>query len=403
MSKTILIIATFNNQFDFFSRLVNPLKQLGFKVVFLTNKYSIYKKILRKGYRVFKLRKGSSQREFDVSKVFELVSGELSYKNSKELYSLVYSKIEKMYDKFNFDLIVTWGGVRLIEAAANKFADDKNVKKLCFELGNFPNKLFADPLGTNANSILTLNKDLLLDFKVDEQKYDGWRKAYLEKSLVSHYVPQSSSVGKIDIKKNLFNLIGYKFLRFAKNRPVLTLERIKNKLFQQVGKLNFDEVDLDNDKFMFYPMQVSDDAQLILNSEVDNLKALELASKEAKANGMELFVKPHPGEVKFEFIKKAESLKKELNFKFIDGNTIEILMKAQKVFTINSTVGLQAMVLEKDLQCFGRAFYKDFTQRHLKSYITNYLFDINFWGNEKIEVSQVETLLQRAELGIPQN
>lgn len=403
MPKTILVVATFNNHFDFFCRLMNPLKELDYQLVFLTNKYSIFREAEKKGLRIYKINKSNRQEDADVTRVFENISGELPEKNCKIRYSSVYSTIERLNNEYKFDIIFTWGGVRLIESAANNYASKNQIKKLCFELGNFPGKLFADPLGANANSILIENKDLLLDLDVNESDYQSWKNNFISGALKSHTVPQSSSIARIDIKKNIYDLTGYLFLNFIKNRPVITYTKIKNKIFNRLGKFVYDRVEFDNQRYIFYPMQVSDDAQLILNSEVDNIKALEKVSDYARVNNLELFVKPHPAEVRFDFIKSIERLKERLNFKFVNGNTIEIMMKAEKVFTINSTAGIQAMILGKDVTCFGRALFKDFTQKHLKSYICNYLLDIDFWGNGPVDIENTEKLIRRSKLGFPNN
>ncbi len=397
MSKFILIVTTFNNHFSFFARMKRAMNKLDYEPIFLTNKHSIFLEAEKEGLSIYKIHKGSKlSSEIDISEAFEIAKGDLSFSNGKTLLSNVCSVIESLNVKYNFEYIFLWGGVRLIEYVASQEAIRYGIKTVFFELGNFPGKIFVDPKGTNAKSLLA-KKNVLIN-SPDMQPYELWKGEYLNKSLASHKVPQSSSVASIDVKKNILDLIGFKLKGYSQNEPILRLDKLKNKLMRRFWKFNYDEVDFKNSDYVFYPMQVSDDAQLILNSDVDNSGALVEISEYAKKNNLEFLVKPHPAEVDFGYVKKIEKLKSELGFKFVSYNTIELIMNAKKVFTINSTVGLQALILEKEIQCFGKALYKDFNTNQLAAYVTDYLIDMDFWGNGEITTENISFILKRAEL-----
>jgi len=78
-------------------------------------------------------------------------------------------------------------------------------------------------------------------------------------------------------------------------------------------------------------------------------------------------------------------------------NTFSLIDKSHLVITINSTVGLEALILEKNFEVLGRAFYKNFTQKHIEMYILNYLIDIDYFSNEDIELESIHTILERIQ------
>jgi capsular polysaccharide export protein len=216
--------------------------------------------------------------------------------------------------------------------------------------------------------------------------------------LKQHSVPQSKSAANVEYLKNIYDVFGFQFKNLPQTEPILTKEKLVGKYLRKILKLDYDNIDLVNTKYLFFPMQVNKDAQLILNSKVGNIDALKIANKTAKEKGLKLIVKPHPGEVEFGFIKKVNTLKEKLGFAFVKNNTIELIKNAEKVVTINSTVGLQAKIAGKKVTCLGNAFYQDFDERKLAAYTQSYLIDADFWDEGKISLESAEKILNRVEI-----
>ena len=76
----------------------------------------------------------------------------------------------------------------------------------------------------------------------------------------------------------------------------------------------------------------------------------------------------------------------------------ELLRQAEAVVTINSTVGLEAMLLEKPLTVLGRSHYYNLTPKQLRQYIMYYLLPIDYFSNEAISPCTAKQLLSRAEV-----
>lgn len=397
--KKILVITTFNNHFIFFRRVQTALHQLNFETHFLTNKYSILREGLRDNHKIEALiMKNAAHADININNSFEVAANFIDEKSATKIANCVWSKLESSFTKTNYDYIFMWGGVRLIEQTTSIFAEQNKIRTLFFELGNFPNKIFVDPKGTNARSLLADNSEILLSFPRNDVKFNDWKKNYIQVSLRKHSVPQSSSAEKVEYTKNIYDLFGFTFKNFLKTEPVLTKEKLTGKYLRNFIKLNYDEIDIQRTDYIFFPMQVNKDAQLILNSRVGNLEALQIASHMATEKGMKLLVKPHPGEVEFGFIKKVNRLKEKLGFAFVDYNTIELIKNAEEVITINSTVGLQAIIMDKKITCLGKSFYQDFDEQMLASYIQSYLVEADFWNDNPISIETAGKILERAEL-----
>ena len=397
--KKILVVATFNNHFRFFCRLAKTLRELDFETHFVTNKYSILKEAITSNVRIHGLKKiENSQFSGEITNSFEVAAESITHKNAEKIAGSVKTQLEKILDEDKYEYIFIWGGVRLIELVSAKVAAKRRIKTLFFELGNFPNKIFVDPNGTNAQSLLSNKPGLLATFDYDINDYRKWHDRYLADGLKKHLVPQSSSAVNVEYSKNIKDLFGFYFKKLIQNEALLTKNKLVGKYLRKVVRISYDEVDLKTCKYIFYPMQVNMDAQLILNSEVGNLEALEIANRSAKENGLTLLVKPHPGEVEFGFIKKVNNLKEKLGFKFVNENTIDLINNASEVVTINSTVGLQAKILNKKVTCLGKAFYNEFDENKLATYIQSYLVNADFWGEANISLDSAKRILDRAEL-----
>lgn len=398
--KKILIVSTFNNHFRFFKRLAEPLQKLNYEVHFLTNRYSIVREsgIFREKVYSLKNQKEKRKLNIDLENSFEIAAGLISVSKAEKLVNSVWLKVEELWKAHKYEYFFMWSGVRLIEFVINEFAKEKNVRTLFFELGNFPRKLFVDPDGTNAKSLLAKNSSILNQFDYSMYQFENWRNEYIEKSLSVHEVPQGSTSASVDYKKNIIDTIGFRFHNFIQYEPLITKEKLIGKYLRRLVKIDYDQVDLEMDEYIFYPMQVNKDAQLILNSEVGNLEALQNAVDIAKSKSKKLLVKPHPAEVEIGFMTKVKHLKEELDFYIVDNNTMQLIYYSNEVVTINSTVGLQAKLFGKPVTCLGKAFYSDFTDEDLARYLGSYLIEVDFWNESQIDISTADEIISRTNI-----
>ncbi len=400
MNKNILIVTTFNDNYNFFSRLEPLFKKRGYNFVYITNKHSIVLNLKKnkEEFAIIKYSNGDYYEKYDFSKTTEIAGNSISAQSSAQLVNGVFKTLAQLNSTYNFEYIFMWNGYRLIETAANYFAKENSIKTCFFELGNFPGKVFCDPLGTNAASLLAKSKSVLGKFNTSIESYRSWAQKYREDSLRQHSVPQGKTAKSINYSKNLHDLSGFVFHNYAKFEPVVSIKKLQNKFFAKKADYHYDHINIHNSEYIFFPMQLSIDSQLLINSDVDNFQAIRIAAEEASDRNIELIVKPHPAEIDQKVYEELYELKEVFTFSITGDNTIELVDKAAKVITINSTVGLQAKILGKDVECLGKAFYSDFDENDLALYMNEYLLNIEFWDNSPIEDYIADKILQRADL-----
>jgi capsular polysaccharide export protein len=138
--------------------------------------------------------------------------------------------------------------------------------------------------------------------------------------------------------------------------------------------------------YIFLALQVSSDTQIKLHSNHDNIDAIHISREEATRAGLDLVVKIHPAENSPEEISRIVKAQQSIGFIISSDNTIDLLKKAHTVITINSTVGLEALLFGKRVKTLGRCFYKNFDNARIKKYIHHYLIDeVNYFDNSTIK------------------
>jgi len=318
----------------------------------------------------------------------EFLNGLVEISSAKKNIECMAEGILEEIVKYDIDKLVIWNGEQLIGRAAKIVAKKLNIKTQFLEISNLPNKIFSDPEGVNASARLYREIDVI-DKLPDISVYihDKWVKEYeiaKEKPL-----PQAQRK-KIESALSILN-VGLKNI-FQSTRPVSITKKASNAFSDvcyKIKKINFDiSVTSPKDKYIFLPLQVSADTQLKLNSDIKNLEAIDFAYAKAKEDGMLLVVKIHPAEKSAQELKLISKKQSELKFLISQENTISLIKNAAHVVTINSTVGLEALIYKKPITVLGRCFYKDFDQIRLRKYIHSYLVGgADYFDSKKISTA----------------
>ena len=273
------------------------------------------------------------------------------------------------------------------------FAQKHNIKKLFIGYGNLPAKTFFDPKGTDKESSIFLDPQILDRYEVEGDDYENWKKLYIDKKLQNLPIGQARKVTtKLKLQRFLQVLSCYFERAFG----------FISDYSYRFGKNNFTSVDVeysDNipSDYIFFPMQVSTDAQIILNYEkqsviVGLIEAIQLAKKAGK----KLVVKPHPAEINHVAIEAMNDLRNKHSFILTNQNTFKLIQNSAEVITINSTVGLEARIAEKKVTFLGDSIYKKMTDQQMKNYIMKYLIEIEYFSQEKIDEGTLNKVLKRA-------
>ena len=203
--------------------------------------------------------------------------------------------------------VVVWNGDKLPNKTVVAASKALGVSVIYFENGLMPNTTTCDPKGVNAKNSIPRSKDfyLSLDFN--------------------------------DLDKQHEQLIARKPHKKRKSKAPIEIKG----------------------DYIFVPFQVPNDTQIIVNSPwIGSMEvffdAMTKAFSKARIDNMQLVFKEHPSWPKnFEHL-----IADNKNVLFANDNDTELLiLNAKAVVTINSTVGLESLLLGKKVITLGNACY----------------------------------------------
>lgn len=396
--KKVLIYLINLEQYKFYKRLAKTLLKFDHEVHFITNELRIYMKA-RSESKIFLIKNNPKKKQeiyTDLSKTLAVLAKILTVKESEVTYLSTFKLVEELHKKYSYSMVFMWNNAWASQIAVKDFAEKNDIKTLFFETANLPHKIVVDPIGVNAQSALYKNPSILENYEANEQEYNEWRDDYLAKKFQAHIVPQAKNVNTTlkELFVKGFYFAAELFLNIPTNHK--TPFNIKS-LFVSKAEIKYDSIDIEKENYIFFPMQVSVDTQILLNSDISLIEAIELTSKKAYEKGFKLLIKPHPAEPNKEFINKIHSLKDKYKFYFINENTFKLIKHAQEVVTINSTVGLESMIVGRPTTFLGKSFFSSFNQRYVRNYIMKYLINADFFGNSEITEEAANEILKRLE------
>lgn len=374
---------------DFFSRLP---KNHGIKYYFFTTRLSIYLKCIKTEFKcklisrmILNLDK-KNEPDIIFNDSVDVCVGNQSIGDAAVLYKGIIDFLERL--TFKVDFFFIWNGSGTSGKAIKKYCHEHNVKTLYFEISNLPNSIIVDPEGVNAKSSIfnDLNELDKLNLN-DDFDFESWFSHYKEYKLKP--LPQAANKNKY----NLNFLVDYFWaLSFGlKEFSIVSKWRriFKKKNNHYTASVNAD-LSLD---YIFLPLQVSSDSQLILNSDYDNSDLIEFAIQRAKVIKCELYIKVHPAEIDFNYLERFFPDCVSI----VSNDTNELIKKSREIIVNNSTVGLEALIYNKPVKVFGRCYYKEFDGIRLRKFINRYLInDVNYFSNDSISLDKLVEILNRA-------
>lgn len=392
-SNNILAFVEWRLEFDFFSRFVRGLKELNHDLIFLTNSLSIYLIARSKGLKIFLCKRSNRKVEDNSFLNSTEVLGKFLDKDQAEiLFQSVFAKCEELVNSFRIKYLFIGNGSSTAQIAVKQVGRKYHIPMLFFENANIAGKTFVDPKGVNAASSLYEDISILNEYSIDEKEYQ---------KIIQDYLNHPGNVVK---KKNflsienpylVFDYLGYSFFNLPPNQNYSLIDRIVRKFKYNSADIVFENVAL-SIPYVFYPLQVSFDSQLLLNSEVSIFDALEIAYQEAKNRGLQLIVKPHPKEKNVEVINKILEKKRTMKFFLSNLPASKLVKNCIAIVTINSTVGLEGLLLGKEVIFLGKTFYKNLTSDLLPKYICGYLADFPYHSEEELPSEKIIQILKRA-------
>ena len=239
------------------------------------------------------------------------------------------------------DLIV-WNGAPTLSQAAVQIAKQKGLRVWYMENGMLPKTLQLDPKGVNFNNCVT--------------------SIPVEKFLTYQLKPKQSQELSPTPKiwHNGLEMLGRYINKFGLWWFVTDIywnRFIPDQVGKKLRSRRKDEnVELP-DKFILLPLQVQDDTQILMHSRFSGMEeVIEETVQAAKSLNYQLVIKEHPqdlGRVNYEEIKKKYPEVVWVRWIPIP----ELIKKADVVVTVNSSVGIEALLEKKPVVVLGDAFY----------------------------------------------
>lgn len=398
IKKTTLVFCATIEKALFFSRLAKNQNNRFF--LFLTSKYSTYVFLKKLGIKAFLLqdyilKPNKFNSTTNVSEIIclDVQSKSLPKKIALKQIKLFENGFLNFSEQYSFEEIILWNGSSSQGKLILDIATKKKIKKIIFENSNIEGKLFVDIEGVNAKSSL-MNKNLIDYEGYDENKLNHFLMIYKKKKELNHIVYQAKKpkIRTVAIKNILFNIFS-KYSLYEKQINYQNIQKYINNFY----KIKFDNYNYLEEKYVFFPLQVSTDSQIIVNSRLTLIESLTYAMEKANELNLDLIIKPHPAEKNINLLKHINKLKQESKRIFIlNDNTFRLIKNSELIITINSTIGIEAMMYYKPIIVLGNSFYKRYVSeniltkndinlynRFLYNYLFNILKDVNYFKSEQ--------------------
>lgn len=391
--NNLIIFIDDHTKINFFRKFENVLNRKNINYFLYTDKFSISKIhddinfVMDKKFQLKVFDKLDLTRIINES--IEFISNEFSYDECKRYCYYCSQFIHRMIT--NTDQIFLFNGSRLIHKLIFQISRMYKINILFFENSNIEGRIICDRLGVNSKSSIR-EKEMLKKFKEpDNINFKQFLNNYKREKLSMHFVKQS-----IFSKKLNYYYI-YDFIKKLQRYPILISLNIPKKiisfLFLCLSKFILRFVNKKNNftNYLFYPFQVSDDSQLIINANIHNIDAL----KKIKNNKHKIVVKFHPAERNGFYQLRLLIFCFLNNIRVSSENTWRLINDCSSVVTINSTVGLEAIICRKKLLCLGDPIYKSYDLGDLKKYIFAYLIEVDMFSETPISDFQYDNIMKR--------
>ncbi|SDD79108.1 hypothetical protein [Sporomusa acidovorans] len=253
-----------------------------------------------------------------------------SYLLKKHALSIA-DKVNNYMQFHSIDLVCMWNGARVPLAVTGYIAKLMGIRTLYFENGVLPNTTTIDSKGVNFGNSLV---GLPLTF---------WESVTIDQAKLQLLTTQSLNVREKRQNKS----------KFTKLSSLLNRREICNKISLP-------------ENYIFVPFQVHDDTQVLLFS--PRIMTMEQLLKyvchaveqfnQKTTVPLRIVVKEHPSDYSRVDYTELRRQYRECNVVFANDYLTEDLIKQSKgVITLNSSVGIEALLYHKPVITLGNAFY----------------------------------------------
>jgi len=304
---------------------------------------------------------------------FDLKRYELNhYKiNKKELFKNIKRYInflEHLNNTYNFDLVITWNDCFSFDNIAHQFAIKNNIKNVIFEQGIFrPHTITIDFKGVNYKNSVPREKSFYENGNYDFSRFKKYvSKIENKNEIYSITFPKFKKYyWKEWIKDKLYTNITKKQLNMIPIKENY-IHKIKRKFYRDKINKKWDNIILPK-LYILVPFQVYDDSQVINFSPHvrDMFSLVELMDTTIKKMNKKfkdeyyVIFKEHPVDVgRINYEKLYNKFKNNKHFIFLKKyNNEKLINNCALVITINSSMGIEALIKHKRVITLGQTYY----------------------------------------------
>ena len=232
---------------------------------------------------------------------------------------IILDVLNELIDKFKPDFLVGWNGngphaIFLVKIIAKV----KNIPVFHSERGLLPNSIIFDPLGVNNKSF-----------------------------LAGAFLPLIN-----DLERNRAKIFLQKYRSKFETIVFSDSKSLTEEEFIAKYKFKY------GNRYVFFPMQIEGDSNIILNSPYFKKmeKIITLLAKVCQNLSIDLICKPHPENLSKINIDKLQNKFDNLHIQR-EGRLENAINFSTCVIVVNSTVGLEILLLGKPTIALGHAFY----------------------------------------------
>ena len=378
----------------FFCRFVS------LKKIFITTNLVVYIFLKFSGEKCWLINKLKSEKLennlTNINNTIEVKTNCITLKEAHKEAESTYNLIDLLYKKYQFQYVFIWNGCKVVDVVCKEFAKNNNIKKCFFEIANIPGKIFVDHKGTNKQSSIFEHPELLDYTNVDNKgSYNEWLNNYLKIKKGNFILPQSKRKSRVvNIISSLINIFANKLNVTFTNNIYITNFKKNFELKNDNSLIGCDKVI--KNKYIFVPLQVSNDTQVLINSDVGLYKLIDTALDNGKKDNLSVVIKPHPAEKNIKILEYIREKQHKYDVVITNANTFNLIENAEYVITINSTVGLEAMICGKKVIILGDAIYSGFNKARLRNYIMDFLIDIEYFSGAPLSEEAIESILRKS-------
>ncbi|NUN68969.1 MAG: hypothetical protein HUU02_04610 [Bacteroidetes bacterium] len=386
-SPTLLFLIESAEQFDHFFRWVPAARRAGYRVVFITARWSDAVQARRYGIECRLVGySGPARTETDLSGVGELYDGTFTATQAQRYAEAFVTDAEQVMQRASSGLALMWGGGDTVASRAVRAAAQRCGWRVLFiDRGNLPGTLIADPMGMNFDSYL-FHHASLLDRESDLSSISRMR------TELTH---RRNDTNRHSTKRRNW-LIGadwcVSMLRGMPFRGRIIPSRRRNTLEGRIA-----ETILSDSRIVLMPVNHSFEVQKVQGGFGFLREQMAEAQRAAAKRSLPVVVTLHPLEHNEELFQTLAELREEYRFTIHPGPSSALLMQTDTVVASNTSVALEALVLGIPVVHVGRTMFRGLDERRLSAYLTHYLLPIEPSGETPVTDDQFARIMERGD------